>query len=80
MSALWYPNESKEYREARDVLLQEEQALIDRVKAVAEKRRTLPLGGKLKEKYVFEWVVDGKVGENVEFFISFSHLYGTLWI
>ena len=42
-----YPNESAEYRQARDELLAEEQALVEKVKQVAEKRRQLPLGGEL---------------------------------
>jgi predicted dithiol-disulfide oxidoreductase (DUF899 family) len=45
MSELRYPNESPEYRKARDELLEEEKALVERVKALAEKRRQLPLGG-----------------------------------
>jgi predicted dithiol-disulfide oxidoreductase (DUF899 family) len=72
MSDLRYPNESQEYREARDALLKDEQELVDKVKAVAEKRRTLPLGGRLKEDYVFEWANDGKVGSQVKF----SELFG----
>ena len=36
--------------------------LVDRVKAVAEKRRHLPLGGQLKEDYTLQWANDGKVG------------------
>lgn len=54
MSELRYPNESREYREAREALQKEEQELVAKVKAVAAKRRTLPLGGELKEDYVFE--------------------------
>ena len=72
MNELRYPNESREYREARDALLQEEQALVDKAKAVAAKRRTLPLGGELKEDYVFQWANAGKIGETV----SFSELFG----
>jgi predicted dithiol-disulfide oxidoreductase (DUF899 family) len=53
MSELRYPNESREYRDARDSLLKDEQELIDKVKSVAEKRRNFPLGGQLKEDYVF---------------------------
>jgi predicted dithiol-disulfide oxidoreductase (DUF899 family) len=56
-----YPNESAAYRKAREALLKEEQALVDKVKALAEKRRKLPLGGALKEDYVFEWASDGKI-------------------
>jgi predicted dithiol-disulfide oxidoreductase (DUF899 family) len=41
-----YPNASEAYRGARDALLKEEQALIEKTKAVAAKRRSLPLGGK----------------------------------
>jgi Bacterial protein of unknown function (DUF899) len=48
MGELRYPNESREYREARDSLLKEEQELVDKVKSVAERRRSLPPGGELK--------------------------------
>ena len=67
MSELRYPNESREYRDARDSLLKDEQELIDKVKSVAEKRRNLPPGGRLKEDYVFQWASDGKVGKRVKF-------------
>src|SRR6267154_1808650 len=67
MGELRYPNESREYRDARDSLLKDEQELIDKVKAVAAKRRTLPPGGPLKEDYVFQWANDGKVGQSVKF-------------
>lgn len=53
MTQTKYPNESPEYRQARDALLEEEYALIARVKAVAEQRRQLPLGGRIREDYVF---------------------------
>jgi predicted dithiol-disulfide oxidoreductase (DUF899 family) len=72
MSERRYPNESHEYREARDALLKEEQELVDNVKAVAAKRRALPLGGRLKENYVFKWANDDKIGREV----SFSELFG----
>ena len=42
MSELRYPNETREYRDARDALLKDEQELVDKVKAVAAKRRLLP--------------------------------------
>jgi predicted dithiol-disulfide oxidoreductase (DUF899 family) len=67
-----YPNESREYRAARAALLKDEQELVDKVKAVAEKRRKLPPGGELKEDYVFQWANDGKVGKSVKF----SELFG----
>ena len=48
-----FPNESREYRTARDALLGEEAALRDRVERGAALRRALPLGG-VAEDYVFE--------------------------
>ena len=88
MSELRYPNETKAYREARDALLKEEQALVDKVKAVAAKRRTLPPGGELKEDYVFQWANEGKVGKRVKFselfgdkntLMLYSFMYGPSW-
>jgi predicted dithiol-disulfide oxidoreductase (DUF899 family) len=88
MSELRYPNESRAYRDARDALFKEEQALVDKVKSVAEKRRSLPPGGQLKEDYVFQWANDGKVGESVKFselfgdkntLLLYSFMYGPNW-
>src|SRR5687768_6527473 len=88
MSERRNPNESREYREARDLLLKDEQALIDKVKAVAARRRSLPPGGQLKEDYVFQWANDGKVGTNVKFselfgdkntLLLYSFMYGPNW-
>jgi predicted dithiol-disulfide oxidoreductase (DUF899 family) len=83
-----YPNESIEYRKARDALLKEERELVDKVKSVAAKRRTLPPGGGLKEDYVFQWANDGKVGKSVKFselfgdkdtLMLYSFMYGPGW-
>ena len=88
MGEAQYPNESKEYRDARDALLKDEQELVDKVKAVAAKRRTLPLGGELKEDYVFRWANDGKVGQTVKFselfagkntLLLYSFMFGPNW-
>jgi len=88
MSEPRYPNESQEYREARDALLNDEQELITQVKAVAAKRRQLPLGGELKEDYVFERANDGKIGQRVKFselfgdkstLILYSFMFGPNW-
>lgn len=88
MSELRYPNESREYRDARDALLKDEQELVDKIKAVAAKRRTLPLGGELKEDYVFEWANAGKVGQKVKFsdlfgdkrsLLIYSFMFGPSW-
>ena len=72
MTKMRFPNESNEYREARDALLIEERALVDQTKALAEKRRQLPLGGQLKEDYEFERANEGKVGDKVRL----SELFG----
>jgi predicted dithiol-disulfide oxidoreductase (DUF899 family) len=88
MSELRYPNESREYRDARDRLLVEEQELIAKTKAVAASRRTLPLGGELKEDYTFEWATEGKVGRRVKFselfedkssLLLYSFMFGPGW-
>ena len=72
MSDPKYPNESPEYRRARDELLAEERALVDKVKAVAALRRQLPPGGRLKEDYEFRFASDGKLGQPVRL----SELFG----
>lgn len=88
MSELRYPNESTEYRAAREALLKDEQELIDKVKSVAERRRSLPPGGQLKEDYTFQWANDGKVGQSVKFselfgdkqtLLLYSFMFGPNW-
>ncbi len=49
-----FPNESPEYREARNKVLKAETELREKIEEVAELRRGMPMGGKLKEDYVFE--------------------------
>lgn len=53
-----FPNESADYRDKRDELLQAEMALRAQVERVAEMRRGLPMGGLLKEDYVFDGLDD----------------------
>jgi predicted dithiol-disulfide oxidoreductase (DUF899 family) len=72
MEHLRYPNESAEYRAARNALLDEEIALRKQIEAVAAKRRSLPLGGKLPEDYVFERIGDNSMPETVKM----SELFG----
>ncbi len=88
MSELRYPNESRAYREARDALLRDEQELVDKLRAVAQKRRDLPLGGELKQDYTFQWANDGKVGQPVRFselfadkdtLLLYSFMFGPSW-
>lgn len=54
LHSIRFPNETNEYRDARDRLLEAEMALRKQTEAVAALRRALPLGGQLKEDYVFE--------------------------
>ena len=83
-----FPNESPDYRKAREALLKEEQELVTKVKALAAKRRTLPRGGKLKEDYVFERASEGQVGQKVKFsdlfgqhdtLLLYSFMFGPNW-
>ena len=48
-----FPNESAEYRDARDRLLEAEIAVRRQIEAVAAQRRALPLGGAVGDDYVF---------------------------
>jgi len=54
MQHLRFPNESTAYREARNALLAEEMELRRQVERVAAHRRALPMGGQVKEDYLFE--------------------------
>jgi predicted dithiol-disulfide oxidoreductase (DUF899 family) len=69
---LHFPNESAEYRAARNALLHEEIALRAQIEAVAAKRRALPLGGELTEDYVFERIGKTCMPETVRM----SELFG----
>src|SRR4051812_14848011 len=62
-----FPNESDDYRRARDALLAEEIELRRHIERVAEQRRALPAGGEVTEDYRF-------VGENGT--TSFADLFG----
>lgn len=61
MAGITIPNESPEYRAARQKLLAAEIELRHRVAEVAALRRELPPGGEVKEDYVFDELVDGEV-------------------
>src|SRR3954468_20878630 len=73
MEHLRYPNESTEYRAARNALLNEEIALRAQMEAVAAKRRALPPGGKVSEDYVFERIGKNATPEKVKM----SELFGS---
>ena len=66
-SGVRFPNESNEYRQARDVLLAEEIELRRHIERVAEQRRALPPGGTVPKNYAFI----GQYGP-----VSFSELFG----
>jgi len=83
------PNESPEYRSARDKLLAEENALREQVERVAALRRQLPVGGEIKEDYEFEEVglADGSTrpirfselfGDKSDL-LAYSYMYGPDW-
>ena len=85
MEHLRYPNESTEYRAARNALLNEEIALRAQIEAVAAKRRALPMGGEVPEDYVFERIGKNSTPEKVkmselfglhETLVLYSFMYG----
>jgi predicted dithiol-disulfide oxidoreductase (DUF899 family) len=66
-NAVRKPNESAEYRRARQALLAEEIELRRRIERVAELRRSLPPGGEVMKDYAF----DGEHGQ-----VSLAELFG----
>ena len=62
-----FPNESVDYRHARDELLAEEIELRRHIERVAEQRRALPPGGTVPKSYMF-------IGEKGP--VHFSELFG----
>ena len=75
-----FPNESDEYRRAREALLAEEIELRRHIEQVAEQRRALPPGGPVAKEYRF----DGEAGpvSLVEMFgphqtlVVYSYMFG----
>jgi predicted dithiol-disulfide oxidoreductase (DUF899 family) len=63
-----FPNESADYRRARQALLAEEIELRRHIERVAEQRRRLPPGGEVTKSYGFE----GEGGP-----VSFTDLFGS---
>jgi predicted dithiol-disulfide oxidoreductase (DUF899 family) len=55
---LTMPGESRQYRQARDALLEQEIDLRRRMEVVAAARRALPPGGEVPQDYVFEEEAD----------------------
>lgn len=86
MDHIHYPNESDEYRAARNALLDEEIALRAHIEAVAAKRRALPPGGAIPQDYVFERIGKNAMPEAVKLselfgphdtLILYSFMYGS---
>jgi predicted dithiol-disulfide oxidoreductase (DUF899 family) len=75
-----FPNESAEYRQARDALLAEEIELRRHIDRVAAQRRALPPGGKVTGDYRFVGE-DGPVSfadlfRDKETLVVYSYMYG----
>ena len=79
-----FPNETDEYRRARDELLESEIELRRRAEAVAAQRRSLPLGGEVPTDYRFDEDGDRTVrmselfeeGKDTLFLYSFMFIPG----
>jgi predicted dithiol-disulfide oxidoreductase (DUF899 family) len=82
MPQIRLPGESAEYRSARDELLRAEAALRRQTEEVARLRRSLPLGGKVKEDYVFRTMDDravklsGLFRPGKDTLVMYSYIYG----
>jgi predicted dithiol-disulfide oxidoreductase (DUF899 family) len=76
MASIRFPNESPEYRAARDALTQAETELTRRIEAVAEQRRQLPPGGEVREDYVFTERTAGQSAEGPPRQVRLSELFG----
>jgi len=75
-----YPDESADYRKARDALLAEEIELRRHIERVAEMRRQLPPGGAVTRDYRFEGE-HGPVGfadlfGDKETLVAYSYMFG----
>ena len=82
---LSFPNESAEYRKARNELLDAEKALRAQIETVAAQRRNLPPGGEAPRDYEFERIGPNLMPEKVRMsalfgqhdtLILYSFMYG----
>ncbi len=76
MSSIRFPNESGEYRAARDALTQAETELTRQIEAVAAHRRRLPPGGRIPEDYVFTEPSGGPDADGPARQVRLSQLFG----
>jgi predicted dithiol-disulfide oxidoreductase (DUF899 family) len=79
-NAVRFPNESPEYRRARDSLLAEEIELRRHIERVAEMRRALPPGGLVPKDYRFESehgpVNLSQMFAGTQTLVIYSYMYG----
>src|SRR6266498_720287 len=75
LHSIRFPGETEQYRAARDELLQAEIELRRGLEAVAGLRRRLPLGGPLKEDYLFEEATAGAGGVETVRQVRLSELF-----
>src|SRR5258706_4069541 len=79
-SGFRFPNESAEYRRAREALLMEEIELRRHIERVAEQRRSLPPGGEVKQNYAFEGENGPATFEDLfgdkDSLVVYSYMYG----
>jgi predicted dithiol-disulfide oxidoreductase (DUF899 family) len=75
-----YPNESDDYRRARDALLAEEIELRRHIERVAEQRRKLPPGGEVAKAYGFVGeqgpVTFADLFRNKDTLVIYSYMFG----
>ena len=86
MSDIQFPNESEDYRRARNELLDHEKALRKNIEQVAELRRNLPVGGVIKNDYEFEELSANQSVQQIKFselfqsnknsLVIYSFMYG----
>jgi predicted dithiol-disulfide oxidoreductase (DUF899 family) len=76
MGSVRFPNESPEYRAARDALTQAETELTRQIEEVAAQRRRLPPGGKVPEDYAFSERPAEPSADGVPRQVRLSELFG----
>ncbi len=79
-NGLSFPNETPEYRQARDELLAEEIELRRHIERVAEQRRALPPGGQVTKHYRFQGpdgeMTLGNLFGDKSTLVIYSYMYG----
>jgi predicted dithiol-disulfide oxidoreductase (DUF899 family) len=76
MGSVRFPNESPEYRAARDALTRAETELTRQIEEVAARRRQLPPGGEVPEDYAFTECPGGAGADGPAQEVRLSELFG----